>query len=65
MIYTKITTCQGYAIEIPLDEGIFSNCNQCCKEMKLDGEDMFHILEEGDLATTKILCGDCTANKFK
>lgn len=32
--------------------------------MELDGEDMHHILEEGDLVTTKILCGDCTAKRF-
>ncbi|WP_313568786.1 hypothetical protein [Acetoanaerobium noterae] len=65
MIYTKITTCQGYVIEIPLDEGIFTRCNDCDTEFELYGDLMKHVLDEGDLAVTKIRCKFCTAKNIR
>lgn len=63
MFYTKITTVQCYEIKIPLDEGIFTDCYECDKEIAVDEELLLGVLKDGDLATTKILCRDCSIKR--
>ena len=66
MFYTKVATeIPGYKVKVPLEEGIFTECYKCNTEIEVNEEKLEGILEYGDLATTKILCNDCSIKSFR
>ncbi len=58
MFYTKLL-----GTKVPLDEGIFTECYVCDKEISVTGEVMKKVLTQGNIAISRIVCKECARDK--
>lgn len=61
MFYLKTKINDGIEIKVPIyDDEIYTQCDECGKEIEVDTDLLKSVLEDGDLASTAIICGHCT-----
>lgn len=61
MLYVKTSISDNVEIKVDLyDDEIYTQCIKCGKEMQVETEVLKKVLEDGDLASTSLICEKCS-----
>ncbi|AYB38522.1 hypothetical protein [Brevibacillus laterosporus] len=66
MFYLKTKDRRNKELVVDIyDDEIFTKCVECGKEIQADSELLINVLENGEFASTYIMCEKCTKDKIK